>query len=142
MANAFGADVMISLRADRYPNERASGLATFYFGSIVGNSSILGQQLSGLIQREIVARTPLGDCRTHARTWDLMRLTRMPTVEVVVGYLTNPQDVEVLTSPDQRDQIAEAIVVGVKRLYLTEEDDQPLTGTYSFVELLEAEKDA
>lgn len=142
MANAFGADVMISLRADRYHNERASGLATFYFGSIVGNSSILGEQLSGLIQREIVARTPLIDCRTHARTWDLMRLTRMPTVEVVVGYLTNPQDVAVLTSPDQRDQIAEAIVVGVKRLYLTEEDDQPLTGTYSFVELLEAEKDA
>ncbi|MFD5868960.1 N-acetylmuramoyl-L-alanine amidase [Corynebacterium sp. NPDC060344] len=142
MANAFGADVMISLRADRYPNERASGLATFYFGSMVGNSSILGQQLSGLIQREIVARTPLTDCRTHARTWDLMRLTRMPTVEVVVGYLTNPDDVEVLTSPDRRDQIAEAIVIGVKRLYLTEEDDQPLTGTYSFVELLEAEKDA
>ena len=43
---------------------------------------------------------------------------------------------------EHRDQIAEAIVVGVKRLYLTEEDDQPLTGTYSFVELLEAEKDA
>ena len=71
-----------------------------------------------------------------------MRLTRMPAVEVVVGYLTNPDDVEVLTTPDHRDQIAEAIVVGVKRLYLTEEDDQPLTGTYSFVELLEAEKDA
>lgn len=142
MANAFGADVMISLRADRYPNELASGLATFYFGSIVGNSSILGQQLSGLVQREIVARTPLADCRTHARTWDLMRLTRMPTVEIVVGYLTNPHDVSVLTSPEHRDQIAEAIVVGVKRLYLTEEDDQPLTGTYSFVELLEAEKDA
>ena len=142
MANAFGADVMISLRADRYPNELASGLATFYFGSIVGNSSILGQQLSGLVQREIVARTPLADCRTHARTWDLMRLTRMPTVEIVVGYLTNPHDVSVLTSPEHRDQFAVAFVVGVKRLYLTEEDDQPLTGTYSFVELLEAEKDA
>ncbi|WP_295626433.1 N-acetylmuramoyl-L-alanine amidase [uncultured Corynebacterium sp.] len=142
MANAFGADVMISLQADRYHNELASGLATFYFGSIVGNSSILGEQLSGLVQREIVARTPLADCRTHARTWDLMRLTRMPTIEVVVGYLTNPHDVEVLTSPQHRDQIAEAIVVGVKRLYLPEEDDQPLTGTYSFVELLEAERDA
>lgn len=142
LANAFGADMMISLQADRYDNDRASGLATFYFGSIVGNSSILGEQLSGLIQREIVARTPLIDCRTHARTWDLMRLTRMPSVEVVVGYLTNPGDVAVLTSPDRRDQIAEAIVVAVKRLYLPEEDDQPLTGTYSFVELLEAEREA
>lgn len=142
IANAFGADVMISLGADRYQSDAASGVATFYFGSRLGNSSILGEQLSGLIQREIVARTPLVDCRTHGRTWDLLRLTRMPTVEVALGYLTNPGDVEVLTDPEMRDQIAEAIVVAVKRLYLSEDDAQPQTGTYSFVELLEAERDA
>ncbi|MEJ5918738.1 MULTISPECIES: N-acetylmuramoyl-L-alanine amidase [unclassified Corynebacterium] len=142
LANAFGADVVISLQADGYCNERASGVSTFYFGSEAGNSSILGEQLSGLIQREIVARTSLADCRTHARTWDVLRLTRMPTVEVCVGYLTNPDDVAVLTSPQDRDAIAESIVVAVKRLYLADEDEQPLTGTYSFVQLLEAEKNS
>nr|WP_120492777.1 N-acetylmuramoyl-L-alanine amidase [Corynebacterium lactis] len=140
LANAFGADVLISLQADRYHNDRASGVATFYFGSENGNNSILGEQLSGLIQREIVARTNLVDCRSHARTWDLLRLTRMPTVEVAVGYLTNPSDVAVLSSPDQRDTIAESIVVAVKRLYLGDEEPQPMTGAYSFVQLLEEEK--
>ncbi len=140
LANAFGADAMISLQADRYANERASGVATFYFGSAAGRNSIVGEQLSGLIQREIVARTPLVDCRSHGRTWDLLRLTRMPTVEVSVGYLTNPEDVKILTSPEYRDAIAESIVVALKRLYLSEDDDQPMTGTYSFVELLEAEQ--
>ena len=142
LANAVGADVVISLAADRFESEAANGVASFYFGSRMGNNSILGERLSGLIQREIIARTPLTDCRTHGRTWDLLRLTQMPTVEVSVGYLTNPGDVEVLTSPEHRDTIAEAVVVAVKRLYLSEDDDQPMTGTYSFVELLEAEREA
>ena len=52
----------------------------------------------GGIQREVVARTGLRDCRTHGRTWDLLRLTRMPTVQVDVGYITNPRDRDMLVS--------------------------------------------
>ncbi|MBV7294337.1 N-acetylmuramoyl-L-alanine amidase [Corynebacterium sp. TAE3-ERU12] len=140
LANAFGADLVLSLQADRYQNTRAHGCATFYFGSHHGSSSLVGEQLSGLIQREIVARTPLADCRTHARTWDVLRLTRMPTVEVALGYLTSPEDVAILTSPEMRDRIAEAILVGVKRLYLLDDDDRP-TGTFSISELLQSEFD-
>lgn len=139
MANAFGADIVISLQCDAYQNDKASGVATFYFGSEVGSSSLTGEALSGYIQREIVARTALQNCGSHARTWEILRLTRMPTVEVVAGYLTNPEDVAVMTNPTSRDAIAEAVVVAVKRLYLLEEDNQP-TGTYRFAELLAAEQ--
>ena len=140
LANAVGADLVISLSADTYSNERGNGVATFFYGSTVGKNSLIGEMLSGFIQREIVARTPLGDCRTHARTWDLLRLTHMPTVEVSVGYMSNPGDIKVLTAPAQREAIAEAIVVAIKRLYLLE-DDFVQTGTFDFRELLEAEKD-
>ena len=54
--------------------------------------STIGRNLSDFIQREVVARTGLRDCRTHGRTWDLLRLTRMPTIQVDVGYITNPRD--------------------------------------------------
>ena len=63
----------------------------------------------------------------------------MPVVQVVLGYLTNPHDVAVLTNPTSRDDIAESIVVAVKRLYLLDNDDTP-TGTYNFAELLRAEQ--
>ena len=63
----------------------------------------------------------------------------MPVVQVVLGYLTNPGDVEVLTTSAKRDDIAEAIVVSVKRLYLLDDDDA-VTGTYKFSELLRAEE--
>ncbi|STD01291.1 N-acetylmuramoyl-L-alanine amidase [Corynebacterium renale] len=141
MANAAKADIMICLQADQYPNEKANGCATFYFGSEIGNSSMTGEMLSGYIQREISARTSLTNCGNHARTWELLRLTKMPTVDVVAGYLSNPHDVAVLTDPKQRDAIAEAIVVAVKRLYLLDEDTHA-TGTYNFSELLEAEHGA
>ncbi|WP_306507474.1 N-acetylmuramoyl-L-alanine amidase [Corynebacterium sp.] len=139
LANAFDADLVISLACDEYPTEKANGVATFYFGSESGNSSLIGETLSGFIQREIVARTELGNCRNHGRTWALLRLTQMPVVQVVLGYLTSSKDVAVLTNPDRRDDIAEAIVVSVKRLYLLDEDTA-VTGTYRFDELLRAER--
>lgn len=138
LANSFNADLLISLRLDSYPNEKANGVATFYFGSEHGSSSLTGETLSGYIQREVAARTDLQNCRNHARTWEMLRMTRMPSVELVAGYLTNQGDLAVLTDPAQRDAIAEAVVVAVKRLYLLDHDTRP-TGTYSFVELLREE---
>ncbi|MFM1730111.1 N-acetylmuramoyl-L-alanine amidase [Prescottella soli] len=137
-SNGFDADLMISLRCDSHASPAASGVASFHFGNSHGSTSMIGQILTGFIQREIVARTPLRDCRTHGRTWDLLRLTKMPTVQVDIGYLTSDSDVAVLTDPRLRDTIAEAILIAVKRLYLLGQDDAP-TGTFTFAELLAEE---
>jgi len=137
-SNAFGADLMISLRCDSSSSPFANGIASFHYGNSHGSESMIGQVLTGYIQREIVARTPLQDCRSHGRTWDLLRLTNMPTVQIDLGYLTNGHDSTVLSDPRHRDTIAEAILVAVKRLYLLGQDDQP-TGTYTFAELLAEE---
>ena len=77
----------------------------------------MGERLAGLVQREIVARTGLRDCRTHAKTWELLRLTRMPAVRVEVGYLTSPADRARLIDPRFRDRVVEAIVAAVQRMY-------------------------
>ncbi len=138
-ANAFGADLMISIQVGHHSSPRPNGVATFHFGNAHGSSSMIGSILSGFIQREIVARTALRDCRSHARTWDILRLTRMPVAQVDVGYLSNNTDVTLLANPHTRDIIAEAILVAVKRLYLLDKDDQP-TGSYTFSRLLAEEQ--
>ena len=138
-ANSIDADLMISFRCAHYHNNLANGVSTFYFGSQHGSASAIGQSLAGFIDREIVARTPLRDCRSHRRTWDLLRLTRMPIAQIDVGYITNEHDAEALSDPRVRDAIAEATLVAVKRLYLLGKNDQP-TGTYTFAELLAAEQ--
>lgn len=134
-ANHIGADLMISLRCATHPTAAATGIASFYFGNAHGSVSPLGRNLSDLIQRELVARTGLPDCRSHSRTWDLLRLTRMPTVQIDIGYLTSPRDLALLTAPHTRDAIAEGILAAVKRLYLLGKNDRP-TGTFTFAELL------
>ncbi len=134
-ANGLGADLMISLRCDAQPSPAADGVASYYFGNAHGSVSTIGRNLADFIQREVVARTGLRDCRTHGRTWDLLRLTRMPTVQVDVGYITNPHDRALLVSPASRDALAEGILAAVKRLYLLGKNDRP-TGTFTFAELL------
>ena len=139
IAHSVGADLMISLRFERHPGPTASGVASFYFGSPHGSVSTIGRNLADFVQREVVARTGLPDCRTHGRTWDLLRLTRMPTVQVDLGYITSPRDRELMVTPECRDAVSEGILAAVKRLYLLGKNDRP-TGTFTFAELLAHER--
>jgi N-acetylmuramoyl-L-alanine amidase len=120
LANELGADLLISLHLDGQANAHASGVATYHYGHSGdgGITSTIGERLASLVQREIVARTGLRDCRTHAKTWDLLRLTRMPAVRVEAGYLTSLGDRALLTDPYFRDRAVGAIVAAVRRMYL------------------------
>ncbi|MFR9774498.1 N-acetylmuramoyl-L-alanine amidase [Micromonospora sp. MS34] len=134
LANSLGADVFISLHADGHANPAADGVATYHYGTDNGVTSATGERLAGLVQREIVARTGLRDCRTHAKAWDLLRLTKMPAVRVEVGYLTSPADRGRLVDPRFRDKVVEAIVAAVQRMYFPIERDVP-TGSIDVSEL-------
>ncbi|HLU33539.1 MAG TPA: N-acetylmuramoyl-L-alanine amidase [Natronosporangium sp.] len=125
LANDLGADIFVSLHLDQHPNPVANGVATYHYGTANGVTSTVGERLAGLVQREIVARTGMRNCRTHAKTWDLLRLTRMPAVRVDVGYLTSPEDRERLTTPRFRDTVVDAILAAVQRMYYPVESDVP-----------------
>jgi N-acetylmuramoyl-L-alanine amidase len=123
MANQAGADVMLSLHCDSTDNRRASGVATFFYGQErFGAWSAMGQQLAELIQREVVARTGLTDCRTHPRAWVLLQRTQMPTVRIDAGYLSHQEDAARLADPVFRDTLAESVVIAIQRMYLGEDD--------------------
>ena len=83
--------------------------------------------MAELVQHELVARTSMTDNRIHAKTWALLRLTKMPTVRAEVGYLTLATDRARLVDPLFRDTIAEGLLVAIQRLYLAQADD-PGTG--------------
>jgi len=137
-SNKSNADLMISLNVDSYANEKAHGAATYFYGSDAhGVHSIVGERFASLVQREICARTDLANCRIHAKTWDLLRLTIAPTVRIDLGYLSNPGDMARLSRPDFRDVIAEALVIAIQRLYLAAEDDAK-TGTLRISDLRKA----
>ncbi len=121
-ANAAEADLYVALHVDGAPSPRCNGVAAYHYGG-----SAAGARLADLVQREIVARTDLLDCRVHPKSWEALRLTRMPAVQIDTGYLTNPHDAARLGDPAFRDAVAEGIAAGIQRLYLPPEDD-PGTG--------------
>ena len=137
-SNKTNADLILSFHLDRYDNEQAHGVATYFYGSQAhGIHSVVGERFASLVQREICARTDLLNCRTQAKTWDLLRLTKAPTVRIDLGYLTNRGDAERLGRPEFRDVIAESIVIAIQRLYLASEDDAK-TGTLRIADLRKA----
>ena len=136
--NQNNADLLISLHVDTHVNASARGVATFFYGSDQhGVHSIVGERFASLVQREICARTDLHNCRTHAKTWDMLRLIKAPTVRIDLGYISNPHDAERLGDPQFRDLIAEALVIAIQRLYLAAEDDAK-TGTLRIEDLRRA----
>ena len=114
-ANRAGADLCISLaRRRRAHRRRAHGVATYYYGTEAHGVAVLGRR---------ALRRPASSARSspaptwstaasHAKTWDLLRRTRMPAVRLELGYLTNPGDAARLADPAFRDVVAEAVVVG------------------------------
>ncbi|MEV8506729.1 N-acetylmuramoyl-L-alanine amidase [Actinoplanes sp. NPDC051475] len=125
LANSLGADLLISLHLDGQETPTADGVASYHYGTGNGATSTVGERLANLVQREVVVRTGMRDCRIHAKTWELLRLTRMPAVRVDLGYLTSPVDRERLIDPLFREQIVEAILAAVQRMYFPVEADVP-----------------
>jgi N-acetylmuramoyl-L-alanine amidase len=133
--NKSAADLLISLHADQLSNPGAHGVSTYFYGSDAhGIHSVVGERFASLVQREICARTDLLNCRTHAKTWDLLRLTQAPAVRVDLGYLSNEGDAARLARSDFRDTLAEAFIIAIQRLYLSAEDDAK-TGTLRLSDL-------
>jgi len=123
MANQAHADIMLSLHCDSTDQTRACGVATFFWGlERFGAWSAVGEHLANLIQREIVSRTGLADCRSHPRGWQLLQRTQMPTVRIEAGYLSHQEDAARLADPAFLDTLAEAIVIALQRMYLGEDD--------------------
>lgn len=123
-ANRAGAHLAVSLAVDCSANPGACGVATYFFGSDDHQTwSSAGERLAGLVQREIVARTDLVDLRCHAKAWEFLRHTRMPAIQLDVGYLSHPADATRLADPGFRDVLAEAVVVAIQRFYLSPETD-------------------
>jgi N-acetylmuramoyl-L-alanine amidase len=134
LANSLGADLLISLHMSNHSNPSAQGVATYHYGTGSGATSTVGERLASLVQREIVARTHTLDCQTHAKTWEILRFTKMPAVQIEVGYLSSPEDLARIIDPLFRDTIAEAILVAVQRFYLPLDADVK-TGTLDLTAL-------
>ncbi|MDP9429325.1 MAG: N-acetylmuramoyl-L-alanine amidase [Actinomycetota bacterium] len=128
-ANDARADLFLSLHTDAHSSEHARGVASYYYGTGSVSSSTVGEQFANLVRREVVARTGMLDLGSHPKTWDLLRMSRMPAVRLDCGYLSHPVDRLLLLDARLRSTVASAVLAAVQRLFLPAEADPP-TGTF------------
>lgn len=113
-ANDTNADLFVSIHLNAHNQPSAAGATTFYFGGSTG-----GEALAENIQEQLVG-LGLNDCRSHARSFALLKETRMPAVLVEPVFITNPEEHALLVDPGFTARLAEAIAVGVLSYFETE----------------------
>lgn len=117
LVNSLGSDVYINISQTSFTSPLARGCATYYFAGRSGSSSLRGQLLADLLQEEISQQTNLLDGRTQGKSWDLLRRTQMPAVQIEVAYRTNEDDQKLLSQPHIRDKLSLAITNGLIRFF-------------------------
>lgn len=110
-ANDIGAELFVSLHLNAHDQEPAEGASTYFFPR-----SGAGELLAGRILDHLVD-LGLRDCRSHARSYTVLKETRMPAVIVEPGFITNPDDAKKLEDRDFRGFVADAIAAAVRDYY-------------------------
>lgn len=111
LANALEADLFVALHLGG--GEPGSGAAAYYFGHKSFRSEA-GALLAESILTE-VCRLGLVNGRAHPKTFPVLRETRMPAVVLEAGYVTDPDEEELLADPSFIEQLAAAIAAGIVR---------------------------
>lgn len=109
MANAFGADLFISLHVNRIPGHpECFGAQTFYFPS-----SEAGKRLATAIQQELLKVDPDNYRQPMAGNFAVLRRSEMPGALVEIAFMTNARDRALLQQETYRADVTEAIVRGI-----------------------------
>ncbi|OME87081.1 MULTISPECIES: N-acetylmuramoyl-L-alanine amidase family protein [Paenibacillus] len=106
-ANNLEADLFISLHANSLPGSGASGTETFYY-------SPQSKKLGEIIQKHIVAVIGLPDRGVKSAGYVVIKRTKMPAVLIESAFLSNKKDEAILRDGKKQQEIAEAIVMGIK----------------------------
>lgn len=108
-ANEIDADLFLSIHLNGHAESTAEGASTYYFGG-----SRAGESVADQIQEQLV-RLGLRDCRSHARSYPILRETRMPAVLIEPVFISNPDEAKRLEDHEFLGTVANAIAIAVRR---------------------------
>mgnify|MGYP000265359912 CR=1 FL=1 len=115
IGNGSQADVYISIHANSIQSPRWHGAQTFYNAA----KSPENKRLAENIQRELVRLTGQTRRKVSSRIQQyILENLEIPAVTVEVGFLSNPTEEELLSSPEYQRRVAWAIFHGLVRFFV------------------------
>lgn len=113
LVNMSNTDLMISIHTNAIPSPRWRGAQTFYNPSREEN-----KRLATLIQEELIAN--LQNTTRQAKVDEeiyLLKAIQSVGALVEVGFLSNPEEADLLSNPKYQIMVADAIYRGILRYY-------------------------
>lgn len=138
-ANAWGADIYVSIHQNTFEDGSVEGIETWYDGRVGADN----ERLARLVHQETLkstgaaARELRGDSKFH-----VTGETSMPSCLIETGFLSNEGEREKLAAPEYQRQIADGIASGIdlyfhpKTMYLTFDDGPYVENTDRVLEVL------
>ncbi|MDH5159804.1 N-acetylmuramoyl-L-alanine amidase family protein [Heyndrickxia oleronia] len=116
-ANAWGADVLVSIHANAAGNgwSTAHGIETFVYTSI--KAGTVTYKLAENVNTAIVKASGLANRGVKQGDLHMVRETHMPAILVECGFMSNKTESALLKSADYRKNVAQAIVDGLAKTY-------------------------
>jgi N-acetylmuramoyl-L-alanine amidase len=111
-ANNNKADVFVSIHINAFTNPTVGGTATYYY-----QKSNYDALLADCIQSNLVSAAGLQDRGTYAAGFYVIKRTQMPAVLTELGFISNPDEEKLLSTPQFQQKMAQGIVQGLDSFF-------------------------
>jgi N-acetylmuramoyl-L-alanine amidase len=120
LINHSNADMFLSIHLNALPSSSSKGAQTFYYGSLIEN-----ERLAKFVQAEM--KVSLNNTHRIAKIINhvyLLKHAKVPGALVEVGFLSNPEESQMLGDEKYQDKLAASIYRGIIRYY-TDRNEPP-----------------
>jgi N-acetylmuramoyl-L-alanine amidase len=112
-ANNNKADVFVSIHINAFTNPTVGGTATYYY-----QKSNYDALLADCIQSNLVSAAGLQNRGTYAAGFYVIKRTQMPAVLTELGFISNPDEERLLSTPQFQQKMAQGIVQGLDSFFI------------------------
>lgn len=109
LINSTNPTLALCIHQNSYPDATIKGAQVFYY-----TPSEEAKGAASIVQEELRVVDPTNTRAIKANdTYYMLKNTKVPTIIVECGFLTNPEEAEKLKSEEYQDQLAQAICDGI-----------------------------
>jgi N-acetylmuramoyl-L-alanine amidase len=114
LANTARAGIFVSIHYNSSPNSTANGIEIFY-SEDSNKRSIVSKKLAESVLQKTALRTEAKSRGVKKGNLFVLKQTKMPSVLVEAGFLTNPEERDKIKQRDYLDKIAKGIAEGIDK---------------------------
>ena len=113
MAEESNADILVSIHQNSYEDPEIHGAQVFYY-----SHSREGEAVAKILQESLQEIDPENHRQAKANeTYYLLRRTKVPTVIVECGFLSNEKEAALLVTDAYQQKAAESICHGIQKYF-------------------------